>query len=258
MLHTLHLFSTNRPHTMPLRLLASAALVFTFFAAMPAQGQGARVRLRFLAFQTGVAPAEAYLHDPAGADGITGTKVGVKNYLNHQSDTITLSSRKFALTSAADRDSLTREGELITEATLPKGVRTAIVLLLPGAPGEKASCRSLIINDDKKVFPLGSFHISNLSPAPVRLVLEKKKFDFKPGDTQVIKDPPVRENQHSGMEAYALKDEEWRRIASGMWPKPDRGRVLQVLFARPVTGQIQLRAFDDVPPRPFEDAAPAN
>ncbi|MCP5533982.1 MAG: hypothetical protein H7A48_12495 [Akkermansiaceae bacterium] len=243
---------------MYLRVLTPAVVVLSLLAALPAEGQGARVRLRFLAFQSGVAPGEAYLHDPAGPDGITGIKVGVKNYLNHQSDTITLSSRKFALTRSGDRDSLTREGERITEATLPEGVRTAIVLLLPGGPGEKTSCRSLVINDDKKEFPLGSFHISNLSPAPVRLVLEKKKFDFKPGDTQVIKDPPVRENQHSGMEAFALKDEEWRRIASGMWPKPDRGRVLQVLFARPVTGQIQLRAFDDVPPRPFEETAPVN
>jgi hypothetical protein len=209
-----------------------------------------RVEIRLLAFQSDMATDEAYVHDPAAAAKTAALKVAVKSYLNHEFATVSLTGRRLAVTTKADRESLTRAGELLGETDLPAGVRSAILLLLPAAAGGKARCQVLTIDDSKRAFPAGSFRVTNLSPQPVRIVLEEKIYQFKPGEIKFITDPPVRAGKQSGMKAFAFHDNVWQRIGSGIWPHPGENRVVQVLFTNPASGQIQLRAYDDVPPRP--------
>ena len=214
-----------------------------------------RAELRLLAFQPDQAVDEAFAHDPtapppaANAAPAVGVKVPVKSYLNHEFSTVVLTGRRLVLTTHPERDSLTRADELLGEATLPEGVRSAILLCLPAAPGDKARFTILVIDDSKRAFPAGTFRVTNLSSQPVRIVLEDKTYQFKPGEIQLITDPPVRAGNQSGMKAFALHDDVWQRIGSGIWPHPGKNRVVQVLFANPATGQVQLRAYDDVPPR---------
>jgi hypothetical protein len=228
----------------PLRL---AALLIAL--AVPAFAQG--IRLRLLAFDPALSVKNAFIHDPAAPaeDSPAPVETNIKEYLNHQAVLVPLKGNKLVVTTSADRSSMSNKETLIGQATIPKGVRSAILLFLPGAPDDKARNSVLVIDDSKRAFPPGSFRISNLSPLPVRLELEKKAFNFKPGETHVIEDPPVRENQHSGMTAHAFKDNQWRRIGSGLWPHPGSSRAVQILFQNPVSGQVQMRAFDDVVPR---------
>jgi hypothetical protein len=58
------------------------------------------------------------------------------------------------------------------------------------------------------------------------------------------------------MKAYVLENKDWRRFGSGIWPHPGPGRVIQCLFYHPVARQIQLRAFDDIPPTDPPPALP--
>lgn len=231
----------------PLRILAiSAATLFPLAAQDKAP---ARLELRPLAFRSNLAAQEAYAHDPAAPATAAAVKTPIKTYLNHEFATVFLTGRKIVFTTKPDRESINRPGELIGEATLPDDLRSGILLFLPANPGDKASSRILPINDSKGGFPAGSFRVSNLSPQPVRIVLEEKDHDFKPGSTGLIVDPPVRENNQSGMKAFALKENTWQRIGSGLWPYPGKNRVLQILYFDAAAGHVQLRAFDDVPPR---------
>ena len=168
---------------------------------------------------------------------------------------MTLTGPRIVFTTTPDRGSLARPEELLGEAVLAPGVHSAILLCLPAAAGDNARFRLLAIDDSKRAFPAGTFRVSNLSPLPVRIVLEDKTFNFTPGEIQLITDPPVRDGNQSGMKAFAFQDNVWQRIGSGIWPHPGKNRVVQVLFTDPATGQVQLRAYDDVPPR--EPAAPA-
>lgn len=178
--------------------------------------------------------------------------MAVKSYLNHEFATMGLTSRRLAVTSKLERASLTNPEELIGEATLPEGARSVILLFLPAPAGSKARSKILVIDDSKRAFPAGSFRIANLSPQPVRIVLEEQAYEFKPGETRLITDPPVRAGNQSGMKAFTYQDNGWQRIGSGMWPHPGDNRVVQILFTNPATGQVQLRAYDDVPPREAE------
>lgn len=234
----------------PFRVLASLAVSAVTLLPLAAQDKApARLEIRPLAFRSSLAAQEAYAHDPAAPKGTAAVKTSVKTYLNHEFSTVFLTGRKIVFTTKPDRESITRPGELLGEAILPDDLRSGILLFLPANPGDKASCRILPINDSKGAFPAGSFRIANLSPQPVRIVLEEKNYDFKPGTTEFITDPPVREGNQSGMKAFAFKDNTWQRIGSGLWPHPGKNRVVQILYFDAVSGNVQLRAFDDVPPR---------
>ncbi len=208
-----------------------------------------RAEIRLLAFQPDLATDEAYVHDPDAPAETVAIKVSIKSYLNHEFDTVMLTGNRIVITTKPERVSLTRSNEVLGMADLPDGVRSAILLFLPAPPNGKTRFHIMVIDDSKRAFPVGSFRVSNLSPLPVRIVLEEKSYDFKPGEVQLITDPPVRAGKQSGMKAFAFHDKIWHRIGSGIWPAPGTNRVVQVLYGNTVKGQVQLRAFDDVPPR---------
>ncbi len=211
---------------------------------------GIRAEVRLLAFQTDAATDDVYAHDPDAPAETPATKTPLKTYLNHEFSTVTLSGRRIVFTTKPERSSLTNEADLLGAVTMPEGVTSAILLFLPPKPGSTTGHQILPIDDSKRAFPAGSFRVLNLSPLAVRIVLEGKNFDFKAGETSLISDPPVRDGNQSGMKAFAYRDNAWIRIGSGIWPHPGKNRAVQVLFFNPATDQVQLRAFDDVPPRP--------
>jgi hypothetical protein len=238
---------------MSFKILTAVAVLCLSAPFVAAQAK--RVEIRMLAFSADLDLDEAYAHDPA-TPGAASVKAPIKTYLNNDFSTIQLASPKISFTTKPDPASLTREGELIGEVNLPSDVNSAILLFLPSGSGGKAKCIILPINDSKRAFPAGSYHATNLSPFPVRLELEEKKFEFKPGQTLMIEDPPTREGGRIGMHAFAFEKKAWNPIGAGLWSHPGATRKVLVLFLNPETKTVQLRAYSDVPPREPQ-AAPA-
>lgn len=208
-----------------------------------------------LAFDRSMAMGDIYAQDPAAPPAAASTKTPVRNALNHEFTTLQLTGSKIVFTKKADRESMTREGELVAEVSLPEGVKSAILLLLPASKDSKALSRIMPINDSKRVFPAGSYYATNLSPLKVRMVLEEKNFDFSPAQTLLIANPPMREDYQIGMRTYAFKDNEWLQMASSIWSAPGKRRSVLILYPDAATGYVQLRAFDDVMPRAETDEA---
>lgn len=240
-------------------LLSVAVLMGTSVLSLPAQEPApSKVDIRMLSFTPALQHKEAYAQDPAAGDSGLPVEAPIKCYLNHEFSTVQLKSRKIAFTTKKDPASMTRPGELIGEVTLPEKVKSALLVFLPGKAGGKASSQIMVIDDSKRAFPAGSFSITNLSAFPVRLMLENKNYDFKPGKNILIENPPVREGSMSGMRAFVFKDNKWSPLSTGLWPHPGNSRSLKVLYQDPVTGNVQLRSFDDVAPRPPQETASAS
>jgi hypothetical protein len=206
-----------------------------------------QIRLRLLAFQPSMASEEMYVHDAQAPSGATGTRLPMRTYLNHESATVTLSSRKLILTRSADGGSV-KEGTL-AETTLPVGCTSAVMVALPAAAGAKHSCLLLTVDDSVKAFPPGTFHVINLSRSAVRIELEKKPWLIPAAKTVQIIDPPVRHGMQCGMKAYVNEGGQWRRFATGLWPHPGKERVIQLLYENPQSKHVQIIAFDDIAPR---------
>lgn len=225
-------------------LLWSSALLA--FSQTPS---ATRVEVRLLAFSPDLELEDVYVQDPASSPTTPAVKVSIRSGLNHEFSVLQLSGRKLILTKKPDRGSMTREGELVAEVTLPDAVRSAILLAIPPAKDSKTLCRLLVINDSKRVFPAGSYHVTNLSPFKVRLVLEDKNFDFNPGQVVLIEKPPFRADHQIGMQAYAFKNNAWLQLASSIWSEPGQRRSVLVLYPDAATGTVQLQTFGDIAPR---------
>ena len=239
-------------------ILAALALIPFPQLAMAQQGGGVKAELRLLAFSSDIKVTEAYAHDVAGPVDVPGVKVDIQSYLNHDFSALTLRSRKIAFSTKPDRGSLTREGELVAEVTLPEGGDSSILLFLPGKAGAKQMYQVLPVPDSKRAFPAGSYSCTNLSGLPVRLTLEEKAYDFKPGLAMLIQNAPVQANGHSAMRTFAFKDNKWFAVSTGLWPAPGESRNLMIFFQDTVTGNLRLQAFDDVPPRAEKEQAGVN
>lgn len=228
--------------------------------ASPVQAQqGSPVvnaKLRLLSFSPEMDTTEIYIHDPAAPPETAAIQAELKSYLNNQAYPVPLKSRKVVFTSSNERASLAKDDQVLGEVTLPAGGDSSILLFLPGRPGGKAKYQLMAVADSIRAFPAGSFHVTNLSPVPVRLELEKKPFDFKPGQATLIENPPAKANSQMGMRAFVQDGESWKEISSSIWAHPGRGRSFMLLFQEPGTTDVRLRSFSDVPPR-AEQAAPA-
>lgn len=231
-----------------LKLFAIGSFISLLAFPASAQDGGVKAQVRLLSFSPTIAQSDIFIQDPAADPTAPSTPGTLKSYLNHQFSSVSLRSRKLVFTTKPDRASLTREGELVGEVTLPAGGNTAILLFLPGKPGGKTQYQIMPVTDTKKAFPAGSFHLTNLSPVPVRLLLEKKPFEFRPGQTALIEDPPVRAGGMIGMRASAFIDNAWLEVSASLWTHPGRGRGLMIIFQDPASKDIQLKAFDDIPP----------
>ncbi len=214
-------------------------------AAPPVPDQGLRVR--GLAFQLGKAPTDVYAHDAAAQPGMLGTKLDVKGYLNHEFSTLPIQGKNIVCTSSADPASVKKPEAILAKVALPDKFKKGIFMFLPGTGAAGAPAyRVLALDDSVGAFPRGSFKVINLSPATVRIQLEKEIFEFKSGEMKLIEDPPVDENNNSGMRAFSQVGTQWQKIGSGVWPNPGEKRVLQVLFENPSNKQVELKGIRDV------------
>ena len=112
----------------------------------------------------------------------------------------------------------------------------------------------MAVPDAAKVFPAGSFYISNLSPLPVRMQLESKTYEFKPSQATLVENPPVRANGQIGMRAAIQKDGNWSEISSSLWTHPGQARSFMILYYDPEFQSVRLKAFDDIKPRASKPA----
>ena len=229
-------------------VLATGLGVGSSAAQEPGEQGDVGLRIRALAFELqGEIPPEMYAHADPSDGKRDGVKVDVKNYLNHEFNTVPSAMKKMVWTDSPDPASTTESGRVLARVKVPDRMGSGIFMVLPGSgKAKEPKFRVLPIDDARGAFPAGSLKVMNLSPREVKLQLEKSVYSFKPGETEVIKDPPVGANNVSAMRAFCREGEGWQRIGSGGWPHPGQKRVLQVLFENPSSKQVEMRGFRDV------------
>jgi hypothetical protein len=217
------------------------------------------LRARSISFQVDGTIPDLYAHSPtAGDEAAEGVPVEVKSYLNHEAADLILKNDRVIFTTSSDRSSLTDSEKVMAKVQVPESFRSAVLMFLPG-DGKKDSPKYQVlpIDDDTRSFPRGSFKVINLGPIPLRITLEKKIWDFRPGQTRVIEEPPVNNRNASAMRAYKFADEQWQGIGATSWPHPGRKRVIHVAFYNPSSKKIELRGIRDIAVRDAADTAEA-
>jgi hypothetical protein len=219
-------------------------------AAPPAPGtaqEAPGLKIRGLHFQLAAPPDDLFAHDPSTQGKLPGVKLDVKSYLNHEYAVLPFPGKEFTVTGSADPTDLADSGKVLAKVKLPDGFKNGIFIFLPGTgKAGDPKFRVLVIDDANRLFPPGSFRITNLSPRPVRIELEKEVFNFRSGETRVIEDPPVSASNSSGMRGFAQVDGNWTRFASTIWPHPGEKRSIQLIFEDPKTRQVEIHGIRDI------------
>ena len=222
---------------MRLRLATTVlATVLSSFAATAADD----CQIRALALHPGTVPEE--LHVQSAANSAPAGRIHPKTFLNHESDPVKRLAGKLAFTTKAGA---TDASDRIGTCELPANAKSVILVFIPEIQG-KPACKVIVVDDSPKAFPPGSIHVLNLSSMPVRIELEKSKFEFKPGEIRPIPNPPAGANGTAAMSAMCQRSGVWEKFSSGAWPHPGPKRVLQILTEAPDTKQIEIRGFRDV------------
>jgi hypothetical protein len=216
--------------------------------AVSAHAQGPPVRevsLRMMAFETSSIPPECFAFDPAAPPGAAGTEAPIKSYLNHESVKVMMTGNELAFSKSANVADLNKPEFQLAKVTLPKAGNRFMLIFLPN--GDKGF-RVMPLDDSLKEFPIGAYRVISLSSLPVKLTLEDKAYEFKPAQSSLIENPPVRANNHSAMYAYSFIEGKWARIGSGLWPALGKKRSVQIFWDNPVSRKTELRGFRDVSP----------
>ena len=205
------------------------------------------MKIRAISFMVDKPITGLFAHDPSLPAPLPGVAFPVKTYLNHEFSMVPVKGDTVVFTASADAASAKDTAKILTKAKLPAGFKKGIFIFLPGTgrPGDPAY-RVLVMDDSLGSFPRGSVKVMNLSPVPVRIRLEKTNYEFKSGETQLIKDQPVGDNNSSSMMAFALKGTEWQRVGAGVWPHPGEKRVIEIIFENPLSRQVELAGIRDV------------
>lgn len=228
----------------------SFALLFLALA-LPLAAQDAQparlLKMRCLTFQVDGAVPELYAHSVLAREEPIGIPVRTRSYLNHETETLTMEGENIVFTTDSDRASIKDPGKVLAQVRVPATVRSVILMFLPGGTQDGGpKFRILPIDDSTGAFPRGSLKVINLSPVPIRLMLEDQRFDIRNGASQVIDDPPVNDRNASAMRAFIQEEGQWKRVGAGIWPHPGKKRVLQVAFLNPVSKQIEVRGIRDI------------
>lgn len=229
---------------------ALAAVLLPCLAIAPAAAQSKKdappkgeCRVRCLIGKAGSLPDELHVHDAAGT--ATAGVLRLKTFLNHEFDVLAPKGGPVVITTKAEPASVKSAEDVVAECELP--VKAAsLILFLTQEVADKPHCKATLIDASAKAFPSGSFKVVNLSSVPVTVELEDKKYEFKAGATEVIKDPPVGERGSSAMKAFCERDGKREQISSGMWAAPGEKRVLQIIQENPETKQIEIIGIRDV------------
>lgn len=232
-------------------------LFFAFTVSASAQQNEStprEVHLRLLAFDATTVAPDSYMFDPAARVPVAGLIAPIKGYLNHEGISLQLFGNDIVFSKSMKAEDAKKVEMQIGKVTLPNSGKHFMLIFLPGA---NQTSRILPLGDSTKEFPLGAYRVVSLSRLPVKLTLEDKAYEFKPGQSSVISDVRVNENHHSVMYAYCERDGKWQRIGSSLWPGLGKKRSVQVFFDNPMSKQTELRGFRDVsPPVPGTESAP--
>jgi hypothetical protein len=236
----------------PMRYLLFFALIMT--AVAQDSGKNAReVYLRLLAFDHTTLPPETFFFDLAAPQPQPGLKAEIKGYLNHEGMKLQIFGNELLFSKSSKTEDAGKSELQVAKVNIPKSGNRFILVFLPG---QDQTYRVLPLDDSIKEFPLGSYRVISLSRFPVKLTLEGKSYEFKPGQSSLITDPPVQANNHSAMYAFTEINGKWERIGSNLWPHPGRKREVQIFFDNPASRTTELRGFKDISP-PVPNAAPA-
>jgi len=222
-----------------LRLTLSALIL----ALTPLGAQEGPPRIAVSLYAFGYAPGHQDVHLRTGPEGYAKVELSTANIVGPVMSLLT----EGKLTVHGEPTPSAEGGTtypVIGSATLPSGLRRALVVLLPDPENKQTPYRTLVIEHDPEGFPLGTYRLINLSTHPIRGAVGRSIVRAEPGGLATLEpkgEPgsvlPVRFEYHA--------NERWNRLTETRCAVRKDRRWLMCVYRDPKTRRLNIRSIPD-------------
>lgn len=121
------------------------------------------------------------------------------------------------------------------------GILQPMIVIHPAGKDAGLAYDSKALEADPKKFPLGSFHLVNLSPHPVRIVHEEVMIELESAGSRIFTP------DHAAGESLAVRmdyksGENWTLLSSARWPVRNDRRTLVCFQLDPVSKRMNIKS----------------
>jgi hypothetical protein len=152
-------------------------------------------------------------------------------------------------------DSLVEDGRILLYGPVGEGgkhpvvadvelrdLRQPLIVVYPAAKDSERAYESKAVEADAKQFPLGSFHLVNLSPNPVRIVHEELEIELESAGSRIFTP------DHAAGDSLAVRldyksGDNWVLLTSARWAARDDRRTLVCFQLDPVSKRMNIKSI---------------
>lgn len=138
---------------------------------------------------------------------------------------------------------------LAASATLPDGIKRAIIVVLPSPGGQKPAYRMLVIDDSKQAFPYGESRVIPLVGVETAIQAGEHRLSVNAG--KITRVPPVRKVNDFNMAQtnfFYQQDEKWMPFTERQLQYLDVCRRLFIVHATPGALTPTVTTIVDIAP----------
>lgn len=121
-----------------------------------------------------------------------------------------------------------------------------LIVLNPAAGKAEPPYTATVVDADPARFPLGSYHLINLSPHPIRITHDKESIEI-PASGSHIYQPQVAAGEALAITIDYKLEEEWLLLSSSNWSNRNDRRTLVCLLEDPASKRMTIKS---IPLRP--------
>lgn len=135
--------------------------------------------------------------------------------------------------------------QLAAVATVPSGIKDALVLLVPAPAAKKPLIFDTVVMDlSKNAFPEDGALVMNAYPRDVRAVIGEHRVLLKPGMRAAVARPKERNDYNMAAVVIQYKNkEEWLTANETLVSFPEALRQLFIAYADPGNNQVTFRSY---------------
>jgi hypothetical protein len=116
-----------------------------------------------------------------------------------------------------------------------------LIVLQPGDKEGAPAYESKAVEADPRKFPLGSFHLVNLSPNPVRIIHEEIEIGLESADSRIFT-PDHAAGESLAVQLDYKSGDNWVLLTSARWAARDDRRTLVCFQLDPVSKRMNIKS----------------
>jgi hypothetical protein len=134
---------------------------------------------------------------------------------------------------------------IVGKVKIPDSIQKALIVMIPAAANAAEPYHCVVLDQDQREFPLGTYRVINISPFPIRGAIGKSYVEAKPG---AITGLALQGSPGTILPArfeYSENSADWSRLTETRCAVRDDRRWILCVYQDPKTKRMNMRSIPD-------------